>query len=251
MFRSNWIRLAAAAGLLLAAPLSGQVTKIDPNEADRYQPAYEAATPPPPASEPVDPGSQDPYAPVAPGPAPAPAQAPTTTPTQGDPALTAPSDTIPRKDIFSAAEGVFGKGAKGLAGLLEKILKDQGEPTAYIAGQEAGGALVVGLRYGSGTMRHKIEGDRPVYWTGPSIGFDAGGDANKVFVLVYNLHDTQDLYRRFPAAEGNAYVFGGFAATYLRRGNIVVIPIRLGVGMRLGVNAGYMKFSEKNRWLPF
>jgi len=248
MFRFSILKLAAAAGLILAGPVLAQVTPIDPNEADRYQSAVDPAippAPPPPPSEPVDPGSQDPYQPIGQTPA-----APTpVAPTQTTP--TAPDDTIPRKDIFSAAEGVFGTGAKGLAQLLEKILKEQGEPTAYIAGQEAGGALVVGLRYGSGTMRHKIEGDRPIYWTGPSVGFDAGGDANKVFVLVYNLHDTQDLYRRFPAAEGNAYVFGGFSATYLRRGNIVLIPIRLGVGMRLGVNAGYMKFSEKNRWLPF
>jgi hypothetical protein len=146
---------------------------------------------------------------------------------------------------------VFGKGTKGLATMIERILQDQGQPSAYIAGQEAGGAFVLGVRYGSGTMRHKIEGDRPVYWTGPSIGFDAGADANKVFVLVYNLHDTQDLYQRFPNAEGHAYAVGGFTASYLRRGDIVLIPIRLGVGLRLGVNAGYMKFSEKTRWLPF
>jgi hypothetical protein len=249
MFRFRMLKLAAAAGLALAGPVAAQVTQVDPNEADRYQSTTDPTTDPaPPAPyESVDPGSQDPYQPIGQTPA-APAQPAPTTPSK---AANTPNDTIPREDIFSAAEGVFGTGAKGLAQLLEKILKEQGEPTAYIAGQEAGGALVVGLRYGSGTMRHKIEGDRPIYWTGPSVGFDAGGDANKVFVLVYNLHDTQDLYRRFPSAEGNVYVFGGFAATYLRRGDIVVIPIRLGVGMRLGVNAGYMKFSEKNRWLPF
>jgi hypothetical protein len=100
-------------------------------------------------------------------------------------------------------------------------------------------------------MHHQIEGDRQVYWTGPSIGFDFGGDANKVFVLVYNLHDSQQLFKRFPGAEGNAYFVGGFTAQYLRRGDIVLIPIRLGVGLRLGINAGYMRFSERNRWLPF
>ena len=94
-------------------------------------------------------------------------------------------------------------------------------------------------------------GDRPVYWTGPSLGFDFGADANKVFVLVYNLYDSQRLFRRYPAAEGNAYVVGGFTASYMRRGDIVLIPVRLGVGARLGVNADYMRFSEKNRWLPF
>ena len=159
--------------------------------------------------------------------------------------------TLPREDVFNAAEGVFGKGAEGLAGVIEKILKDQGEPTAYIAGREAGGAFVAGVRYGSGTMRHQIEGDRLVYWTGPSLGFDFGADASKVFVLVYNLHDSQDLFKRFAAAEGHAYSLGGFTASYLRRGDVVLIPVRLGVGLRLGLNAGYMRFSEKNRWLPF
>ena len=160
-------------------------------------------------------------------------------------------ETIPRRDIFDAAENLFGRGAEDLARLLERILGDQGEPIAYIAGEEASGALVVGLRYGSGVMRHRIEGDRNVYWTGPSVGFDAGAQASKVFVLVYNLHDAQRLFRRYPAAEGNAYVVGGFTASYLRRGDVVLIPVRLGVGLRLGVNAGYMRFSEKNRWLPF
>jgi hypothetical protein len=159
--------------------------------------------------------------------------------------------TIPRRDIFAAASDLFGDGAEGLAGLLERILGDQGEPIAYISGQEASGAFVFGLRYGSGVMRHRIEGDRNVYWRGPSLGFDFGADASKVFVLVYNLHDSQRLFRRYPGAEGNAYVVGGFTASYLRRGDVVLIPVRLGVGMRLGVNAGYMRFSERNRWVPF
>jgi hypothetical protein len=159
--------------------------------------------------------------------------------------------TYEEGDVVGAAEGVFGKGAAGLAGLIEKIFKEQGRPNAYIAGREAGGAIVVGLRYGSGTLFHKIEGQRKVYWTGPSVGFDLGANAAKTFVLVYNLEDSQDLYRRFPAAEGDVYVIGGFTASYLRRGNIVLIPIRLGVGWRLGANLGYMRFSEKGRWLPF
>jgi hypothetical protein len=188
------------------------------------------------------------------------AVAPPGAPPAADPNLPAPPastlatqkvPTYRKDDLIGAAEGVFGKGAAGLAGIIERILADQGEPNAYIAGREAALALVVGLRYGSGTMKHTVEGERPVYWTGPSIGFDAGGDAAKVFTLVYNLYDSQDLYRRYPQAEGRAYFIGGFSATYLRRGNIVLIPVRLGVGARLGVNIGYMKFSEKARWLPF
>jgi hypothetical protein len=169
-----------------------------------------------------------------------------------DGAAAAPAgQALPRRDIFDAAENLFGRGAEGLAGILERILGEQGEPIAYISGEEAGGALVFGVRYGSGVMRHRIEGDRNVYWTGPSIGFDAGAQASKVFVLVYNLNDAQRLFRRYPAAEGNAYMVGGFTASYLRRGDVVLIPVRMGVGLRLGVNAGYMRFSQKNRWLPF
>jgi hypothetical protein len=159
--------------------------------------------------------------------------------------------TYKKDDLIGAAEGVFGKGAKGLAEMVEKILKDQGEPNAYIAGREASGAFVVGVRYGSGTMRHTVEGEKPVYWTGPSIGFDVGGDAAKVFVLVYNLYDGEELYRRYPQVEGRAYFVGGLSGTYLRRGNIAIIPIRLGAGVRLGANVGYMKFSRKSKWLPF
>lgn len=168
-----------------------------------------------------------------------------------NPAAAAPGATFRKDDLIGAAEGVFGKGAKGLGDLMEKILKDQGEPNGYIAGREAAGAFIVGLRYGSGTITHKVEGQRPVYWTGPSLGFDFGGDATKVFVLVYNLYDSQDLYKRFAQVEGRAYFVGGLSASYLRRGDVALIPVRLGVGLRLGANVGYMKFSEKSRWLPF
>ncbi len=227
---------------LAAAPAASQIQAVDPNDPGEYEAASPAETAPAEA-----PGEE--YTPVETAPAAAaPAPVPDASATMARPPA---ADAIPREDVFSAAEGVFGKGAKELGGLLERILKDQGEPVAYIAGQEAGGAFVVGLRYGSGTMRHKVEGDRAVYWTGPSIGFDAGADANKVFVLVYNLDDGQQLFRRYPAAEGHAYALGGFTASYLRRGNVVLIPVRLGVGLRLGANVGYMRFSEKNRWLPF
>lgn len=168
------------------------------------------------------------------------------------PATTANADgAFQQDDLIGAAEGVFGKGAKGLASLIEDILKKQGRPNGYIVGREAGGAFVVGLRYGSGTLYHAVEGERPVYWTGPSIGVDAGANAANSFTLVYNLYDTEDLYKRFGAGEGQAYLVGGFNASYLRRGNVVLIPIRVGVGARLGANIGYRKFSKKQRWFPF
>lgn len=167
------------------------------------------------------------------------------------PTFAGSENTYGEDDLIGAAEGVFGKGAEGLAGMIEGLLRDQGEPNGYIIGREGGGAIGVGLRYGSGTLYHKVEGNRPVYWTGPSIGFDAGANAGNTFVLVYNLYDTEDLYKRFPAGEGQAYLVGGMHASYMRKGDIVLIPIRVGAGLRLGINAGYMKFSKKQRWLPF
>ena len=241
------LNLAAVAAFAVAAPAAAQpVQTIDPNQAQAYgtepEPGFEAAP-----DEATPPAEADWATPLETETAPSPAvetAEPATSPNSQGP-------TVPREDVFTAAEDVFGRGAQGLGQLLERILRDQGEPVAYISGQEAGGALVLGVRYGSGTLHHSIEGDRAVYWTGPSLGFDIGADANKVFVLVYNLHDSQELFKRYPGAEGNAYFVGGFTAQYLRRGNVVQIPIRLGVGLRLGINAGYMRFSERNRWLPF
>ncbi|WP_294316384.1 DUF1134 domain-containing protein [uncultured Sphingomonas sp.] len=264
------IGFALAASALVAASAPAQVTTIDPNRAIdgdlSTQGRTTSSTPrtaPRPTPTPAPSVERDWVAQPettagASGAgftqAPAPAYAGQTTEAQqqaqADATLKAAS-TYQREDLLAAGEGVFGKGAAGLAGMLEKVLKEQGEPNAYIAGREAAGAFVLGVRYGSGIMSHKVEGQQPVYWTGPSVGFDVGGDANKVFVLVYNLYDTEELFRRFPAVEGRLYLVGGFAATYLRRGNIVLIPIRLGVGYRAGVNVGYMKITHKAKWLPF
>ena len=247
----GWTRLVAA-GLLVASVGHAQVRTIDPNRAidgDLAGPAPQQTPAPAPAEPvPVDeqPASEQPADALPPQIA-----APPPPGERSADATTRSEQTFARDDLMAAGEGVFGKGAQGLAGIIEKTLKDQGRPNAYIAGREASGAFVVGLRYGSGVMTHKVEGQKPVYWTGPSVGFDVGGDANKVFVLVYNLYDTEELYKRFPGGEGRLYYIGGFAATYLRRGNIVLIPIRLGVGLRAGVNVGYMKFTKTSKLLPF
>ncbi len=165
------------------------------------------------------------------------------------PAGTAP--TYAQKDVLTAAEDVFGRGAKGLAEIVERTFRERGEPSGYIVGREAGGAFVVGVRYGSGTLFHKIEGQMPVFWTGPSVGFDAGADASRTFILVYDLNDTNDLFKRYPAAEGKAYFVGGFGANYLQRDDVVLVPIKLGVGVRLGINAGYLNFTRELKQIPF
>lgn len=254
---------AAALGVvsalvMVASPAMAQIRSVDPDAPiDGDLSGGRSAAPAAPVS--------------APAPAPAvPAQAPLTDPVYapgGDPAPAASAaihpytavnvgkpqagSTFHEDDLIGAAEGVFGKGARGVAEMIEDILRKQGEPDAYIVGREGGGALVVGVRYGSGTLYHKVEGQRPVYWTGPSVGFDAGANAGKAFILVYNLYDTEDLYKRFGAGEGQAYLVGGFNVSYLRRGDIVLVPVRMGAGLRFGVNVGYMKFTHKQNWLPF
>jgi len=162
-----------------------------------------------------------------------------------------PADTYEEGDVIAAAEGAFGKGAEGAAKLIEKAFKDLGRPNGYIVGREASGAFFVGLRYGSGTLYSKVEGQQPVYWTGPSVGFDVGGDGDRVFTLVYHLDDTNDLFRRYPEAEGKAYLIGGFTATYNQRDNVILVPIKLGVGWRLGVNAGWVNYTRSSRLVPF
>lgn len=239
--------IGVVAGLGLAGDGMAQVETIDPNL------AASRAAPSAPARPPATPAAPTAIEPVAPPPS-LPQPQPSPPPPPGDTAAAAhaaAAGTYRQQDVLAAAEGVFGRGAEGLAKLIEDIFRKQGYPNGYIVGREVGGAIGVGVRYGSGTLFHKVEGERPVFWQGPSVGFDLGANGAKTFVLVYNLYDTQDLFKRFPAAEGNLYVVGGFTASYLRWKDVVLIPIRLGVGWRLGANVGYMRFSEKRRWSPF
>jgi hypothetical protein len=265
LLRRGWLAALGAAAFI-AAPAAAQIESIDPNaaiDADLASPAVAAPAEVPGNPSPYDSGTT--YSQTPPPGAPAEvapvwsdpvvtSRDPSTAATQaaGDPAAAAAQgDTYKKDDLIGAAEGVFGKGAEGVARMIEDLLAKQGEPNAYIVGREASGAFVVGARYGSGTLYHKVEEQKPVYWTGPSIGFDAGANAGNTFVLVYNLHDGEELFERFPAGEAAAYAIGGLNASYMRKGNVVLIPIRVGAGLRLGLNAGYMKFSKKQRWLPF
>ncbi len=240
------IALAAPAGAQSGRPSGGIDSDIAQPDAGRAAPSQ---MPPPPPPSPSD-------APPAEA-APAPPQYGNAQPMATGPTGSmcgrqdASGHAYQSDDLIGAAEGVFGSGSRGLASLIRDILRKQGSPDGYIAGREAGGAFAIGLRYGSGTLCQKAQDALPVYWTGPSIGFDAGANAAKTFVLVYNLDNRNDLFRRFGAGEGQAYFVGGFNVSYLRRGNVVLIPVRLGVGLRLGINGGYMKISRHQNWIPF
>lgn len=163
----------------------------------------------------------------------------------------AEDDTYEEDTILKEADAFFGGGAEGLADVIEKLFKDKGRPNAYIKGQEVSGAIVIGARYGDGTLVRKAGGSTKVHWTGPTIGFDAGGNISKVFVLIYNLPNIEAIFQRFPAIDGSFYFIGGVGANYHQVGNLVLAPMRFGAGFRAGVNIGYMHYRKEKSWNPF
>ena len=161
------------------------------------------------------------------------------------------SDTYEGSDLIDSGKAFFGSASQGLASLVEQAVSQFGLPNGYILGEDAGGALFAGARYGEGVLYTRNAGEYNVYWQGPSVGFDVGGDGSKVMMLVYNLNQIQDVLGRFVGVDGSAYIVGGFGMTVIKRSNIVMVPIRSGVGARLGVNVGYLKFTSEPTWNPF
>jgi hypothetical protein len=177
-------------------------------------------------------------APVGPGPAGPPPEAP-------------PPNTFLPGELVSAGHRFFGGVSRGLATIIEKAVSQWGLPNGYVLGQEAGGAVVVGLRYGEGVLYTKNAGDLKVFWQGPSLGWDVGGEGARTMMLIYNLPATAAIYQHFAGVDGSAYFVGGFGMTVLTANRIVLIPIRSGVGVRLGANVGYLKFTDRATWNPF
>jgi hypothetical protein len=161
------------------------------------------------------------------------------------------SDTYTPDEVVRAGSTFFGAVSSGLAKVIETAFSRWGQPNGYVLGQEAGGAFIGGLRYGDGTLYTRNAGDRRVFWQGPSVGFDYGGAGSRTMMLVYNLPATTAIYQRFAGIDGSAYLIGGFGMTALGSGDIIVVPIRSGVGLRLGANIGYLKFTPQATWNPF
>ena len=160
-------------------------------------------------------------------------------------------DTYDEDSILKAATDFFGSTTEGLAKVIEKAFKEQGRPNAYIKGEEAGAALTVGLRYGNGQLIMKNGGGTRVYWAGPSIGFDVGANASKVFTLCYHLPSAAAIFQRFPGVEGSLYYIGGAGINYQRLNGITLAPIRLGVGLRTGASVGYIHYRREKSYNPF
>jgi hypothetical protein len=162
-----------------------------------------------------------------------------------------PANQFSSNELIDAGHRFFGGVSRGLAMIVEKAVSQWGQPNGYVLGEEASGAFVGGLRYGDGTLYTKNAGDLRVFWQGPSIGFDAGADGARTMMLVYNLPRTDAIFERFGGINGSAYFIGGFGMTALVANNITVVPIRSGVGLRLGANLGYLKFTDRPTWNPF
>jgi len=185
------------------------------------------------------------------------AQATGTLPPQPPPYGVAPSPSpattgqFSLNELIDAGHRFFGTVSHGLAMVVEKAVSQWGLPNGYVLGQEASGAFIGGLRYGDGTLYTRNAGDMRVFWQGPSVGFDAGADGARTMMLVYNLPQVGAIFDRFGGINGSAYFIGGFGMTALTANNIVVVPIRSGIGLRLGANLGYLKFTDSPTWNPF
>jgi hypothetical protein len=155
------------------------------------------------------------------------------------------------QEIVDSGHRFFGATSGGLASVIEKIFQDYGLPNGYVLGEEGSGALIGGLVYGEGTLYTKNAGDHKVFWQGPSVGWDFGGNGDRSMMLVYNLDDVSSLYQRFAGVAGSAYVVAGLGFNVLKNGDILLVPVRTGVGARLGVNIGYLKLTEQPTWNPF
>lgn len=168
-----------------------------------------------------------------------------------DPSAAPPPQTYTMDEIVSQGSDFLGVAAESMGAAAERVFSEYGQPTAYIAGEEASAAITVGARYGQGLLYMKQRPTTEVFWQGPSIGFDMGGNASRVFTLCYNLMYPEAIFRRFPGVEGSAYLVGGVGVNYQRAENIVLAPMRAGVGLRLGANIGYLVYSRQRNVLPF
>ncbi len=248
MDRRKLILSGAAAGLSAAA-----------TQALARQSNYSEQLPPPQPIGPARPASADPsYASPSPQPvaqgqySPPPPAAPAPASSGTTPAYdTGHVQTYSADEMIRATSDFLGVTAESAGAAIEKVFKDKGQPTAYIAGEEGSGAIVAGLRYGRGLLYMKGRPTLEVFWQGPTIGWDWGGNASRVFTLCYNLQYPDAIFRRFPGVEGSAYLIGGLGVNYQKADEITVAPIRAGVGLRLGANVGYLGYSRKRRWMPF
>ena len=237
--------IAAGAGAIADQALAQtQLPPAQPYPQDAPPPGPPAGYPQQPyyqpQNQPAYPATRDPYA-----------GAPAYPATQQNYPNGAPAQTYSREDIVASASDFLGVTADSVGAAVERVFRDNGRPTGYIAGQEVSASFIGGLRYGKGLLYMKNRPTNQVFWQGPSVGFDWGANGSRTFVLCYNLQYPDAIYQRFPGVEGTAYLIGGLGVNYQRANDIVLAPMRAGVGLRLGANVGYLAYSRRRNWIPF
>jgi hypothetical protein len=188
--------------------------------------------------------------PLAPSPQPAP-PAPAVTPAPPSTPTAFEEEGYTIDEIMAASAGFFGKVSANLGAVIEHLFKKSGRPTGYILGTEGGGAFLAGVRFGKGTLYVRAGATQEIYWHGPSLGTDVGADGSKTLFLIYRLKQPEQIYASFTGVDGSAYFVGGVGATLVTNGNVILAPIRSGVGLRLGANIGYIRFTPHSTWNPF
>jgi hypothetical protein len=217
-------------GTGLTGPGAASAQPAPPYPPPGAYPPPPGAYPPPPGAYPPPPGPYQPPPPQYPPP---------------------PRQDFTPGELVNAGHRFFGTVSRGLATVIETAVSQWGQPNGYVLGEEASGAFFGGLRFGEGMLYTKNAGDLKVYWQGPTVGWDFGGEGARTMMLVYNLPATEAIYQRFAGIDGSAYLVGGFGMTALTANDIVLVPIRSGVGLRLGANVGYLKFTPVSTWNPF
>jgi hypothetical protein len=172
-------------------------------------------------------------------------------PQAGGPSYATPrAETYSREELVGAVSDFFGTTAESAGAVIEKLFRERGRPTGYIAGEEGSASFAIGLRYGKGLLYMKNREAQATYWQGPSVGWDFGGNDSRAFTLCYNLQYPEAIYRRYPGVEGSAYLIGGLGVNYQRAEEITLAPIRAGLGLRLGASVGYLSYSRHRNWIP-
>lgn len=249
----NKLLLASLLAVIAVSGLTGTNPRLSPAHAQSANPQAPTVITPGGAQDPAQ-RSYLPQNQQAPGQQPYPAPPPATPgqePYPAPPPQAGQQGTYSDDEIIATGGRFFGRVTAGLARVVEYTFQNSGRPNGYILGEEAGGAFVAGLRYGEGTLYTKNAGEHKVFWQGPSIGYDFGAEGSKTMILVYNLQRVEDIYETFGGVDGSAYFIGGVGVTFQKHEHVTLAPIRSGVGIRLGANVGYLKYTRKPTWNPF
>jgi len=68
-------------------------------------------------------------------------------------------------ELVNAVSTHLGVTSESAATAIERLFKDRGRPVGYITGEEGGGALTIGARYGKGILWMKDGRTQNIFWS--------------------------------------------------------------------------------------